>query len=373
MKPLEKPIEAGEVKVRLVYFDSLGAKCSCVLVETPDVKVLVDPGVAEMQPSYPLSWDEKVRLRDEAFALIREAARVADVVTVSHYHYDHHTLPSQGRDIYEGKELLIKHPNAWINGSQWDRARLFVEELLSVFAERSLDDVLTEPGPVEAGDPMEELPLAASRQYGDYERRKQELLEKGRRWFQGQLEAWRSQPWIKEFEAGGVKVRFADGRCFKYGGTTLKFSKPLFHGLEFDRLGWVLMLTVEHGGVKVVHSSDLQGPVIEDYAELIIAERPDILILDGPPTYLFGYTLNRINLARSIENAKRIVEESGARVIIYDHHLLRDKLYRKRLEDLYASVPPTKLMTAAEWLGEQPLILKIALEEEASRGRARAS
>jgi len=69
-------------------------------------------------------------------------------------------------------------------------------------------------------------------------------------------------------------------------------------------IGWVLMLTVEHGGVKVVHSSDVQGPVIEDYAELIIAEHPDVLTLDGLPTYFLGYTLNRINLARSVEDAK---------------------------------------------------------------------
>lgn len=359
MKPLEKPIEVGEVRVRLVFFDSLGAKSSCVLIETPDVKVLVDPGVAEMQPSYPLSWDEKVRLRDEAFKLICEASREADVITVSHYHYDHHTLPSQEEGLYKGRELLIKNPNAWINGSQWSRARLFIDELLSVYAGRSLEDVLTEPRRVEARDPMEELPLAASRSYGDYERRKQELLGKGRRWFQGQVEAWSSQPWVKEFEAGEVRVRFADGRSFKYGSTTLKFSKPVFHGLEFDRLGWVLMLTVEHGGVRVVHSSDVQGPVVEDYAELIIAERPDVLILDGPPTYLFGYTLNRINLARSVENAKRIIEESSVKLVIYDHHLLRDRLYRKRLEDLYASAPPSRLMTAAEWLGRQPLILEV--------------
>jgi len=78
----------------------------------------------------------------------------------------------QGRGIYEGRELLIKDPSAWVNNSQWSRARLFVEELLSVYAERSLEDVLTEPSCVEAGDPMKELPLAASRSYGDYERRK---------------------------------------------------------------------------------------------------------------------------------------------------------------------------------------------------------
>jgi len=357
-----KAIEIGEIKVRLVWFDSLGAKSSCILVETPDVKVLVDPGVAEMQPSYPLSWDEKLRLRDEAFNAILEVSKQADVITVSHYHYDHHTLPSEAPALYAGKKLLIKDPNTWINGSQWDRARLFLDELHRVLGGGGLEELLIEPSSLEVKDPLSELPLASSKDYGDYGTRKRELLLKGKKWFEGLVEDWRSKPWVREFKLSGVEVYFADGKSFHYGSTELKFSKPLFHGLEYDKLGWVLMLTVKHQGVKVVHSSDLQGPVIEDYAEMIIAERPDLVVLDGPPTYLFGYTLNRINLKRAEENAKRIAEESGAKLIIYDHHLLRDRLYKHRLEGLYSSVSSSKLMTAAEWLGEQPLILKVAGE-----------
>ncbi|RLF16336.1 MAG: MBL fold metallo-hydrolase [Thermoprotei archaeon] len=357
-----KPIELGDIKVHLIYFDSLGAKSSCVLIETPDVNVLVDPGVAEMQPGYPLSWEEKVRLRDEAFKAILEASKRAEVITISHYHYDHHTLPSQAPQLYEGKELLIKDPNAWINGSQWSRARLFLDELHRQLGGSGLEELAAEPRRLSVGDPLSKLRLALSKDYGDYAERKKELLEKGEAWFKGLVEAWSSQPWVKEFELRGVKVRFADGRSFRYGSTTLTFTEPLFHGVEYDRLGWVLMLTVEYGGVKVVHSSDLQGPIIEDYAELIIAQRPDLIILDGPPTYLYGYTLNRINLNRAVENAKRIVAESGAKLIIYDHHLLRDRLYKRRLEPLYSFAPSDKLMTAAEWLGRPPLILKLAGE-----------
>jgi predicted metallo-beta-lactamase superfamily hydrolase len=33
-----------------------------------------------------------------------------------------------------------------------------------------------------------------------------------------------------------------------------------------------------------IYTSHLQGPGIEDYAQWIIKENPDILILDGPPT-----------------------------------------------------------------------------------------
>ena len=44
--------------------------------------------------------------------------------------------------------------------------------------------------------------------------------------------------------------------------------------------------------------------LIEDYAQWIIDENPDILILDGPPTCLFGYMVIRNNLQRAIDTEK---------------------------------------------------------------------
>jgi len=53
------PIVIGEVRIYLVWFDSYGAKSSCVLIETPDLNLLVEPGAAALQPSYPLPDGEK--------------------------------------------------------------------------------------------------------------------------------------------------------------------------------------------------------------------------------------------------------------------------------------------------------------------------
>lgn len=53
-----------------------------------------------------------------------------------------------------------------------------------------------------------------------------------------------------------------------------------------------------------IYTSHLQGPGIDDYAQWIIEENPDILILDGPPGYLFGFMVNRINLQRAIDSEK---------------------------------------------------------------------
>ena len=107
-------------------------------------------------------------------------------------------------------------------------------------------------------------------------------------------------------------------------------------------------------------SSDLQGPEIEDYAAWIIDENPDFLVLDGPPTYLFGYMLNRINLNRAVENLCWIISETKTPTIIYDHHLLRDAKYRERVSRVYdiAKRKNKSVITAAEFLGNEPMILK---------------
>ena len=356
---LSKPIEVGDVKVWLIWFDSLGAKSSCILVKTPDIRVLIDPGAAAMQPSYPLSSMEKILLREEAMKNIAEAAKLADVIVVSHYHHDHYTSPLELPELYVGKRLLIKNPNLWINRSQWYRARLFLKELNEVSGEESFESLIEEPRDFEVADPVADLPLASSRDYGEYMDRKMELLMKGRRWFENSVKLWRSEGWIREFTYDSVEVLFADGKCFSYNSTELRFSKPLFHGLEYDRLGWVLMVTVKYKNVKVLFSSDLQGPIIEDYAETIVNEQPDVIVLDGPPTYLLGYTMNRINLGRAVENIKRILKKSKAKVIIYDHHLPRDRLFKRRLANVYSSRLGEKLITAAEWFGKEPLILEL--------------
>jgi hypothetical protein len=124
----------------------------------------------------------------------------------------------------------------------------------------------------------------------------------------------------------------------------------------------VFSTIIEHDGNTLIHTSDLNGPIIEDYAEMIIDENPDILILDGPMTYMYGYLLNKTNLNRAIENAKRIVEEIDAEVIIYDHHLPRENKFRDRTRKVWDAAKKynKNLMTAAEFLGEKTIVEKIS-------------
>src|SRR5256712_5511199 len=108
--------------------DSLGARSMATLVETPDVTVLIDPSVRLAPYRYDLPPHEKEedRMRD-LWREIREAAKKADILTVSHYHYDHHNPDAPS--IYKGKRAFLKDGKFHINKSQRERATTFVRAL----------------------------------------------------------------------------------------------------------------------------------------------------------------------------------------------------------------------------------------------------
>lgn len=343
------------LSVKPVWADSLGAKSFCTLVRTPDISILIDPGVAIMHPSFPASWEEKEKWVMEGYEAIVEASRIADVVVISHYHYDHYTTEDS---LYRGKAILAKSPNEYINDSQRARALRFFDSLFAMEG-IYLDEVMRPQEPESMyPDPLSELPHAMSRDYGDYARRKKELLEKGRRWFLKRVEKWRSYKRIPEHEGSSFRLRFADGREFSFGDTRVRFTKPMFHGIEFSRVGWVLGLVVASSGKKVLFSSDVNGPIIEDYADWIVEEAPDVVLLDGPATYTLGYMLNRTNLKRAVENIKRVINVNPE-LLLLDHHLPREPRFKDRLREVYelAERKGVRVETVAEYYGKEPVVL----------------
>jgi len=112
-----------------------------------------------------------------------------------------------------------------------------------------------------------------------------------------------------------------------------------------------LAIIVEHGGKKFLYSSDLQGPIIEDYADWIAAEAPDVLVLDGPATYLRGPLQAAATLERAIRNCVGAVRGAGARITILDHHLTREPRFREACREAFSS----GAITGAEALGLPPL------------------
>ena len=348
----------SNLEFKPVWFDSLGAKSSCTLVKTPDVSILIDPGVAVMHPSFPASEADKWKWYEQAEKAIRKASKKAEVVVISHYHYDHFT--DFEAEIYRGKLIIAKNPNQYINDSQRSRAERFFNNLYQAFGRISLEEVLEEPKPAEYPDPAKTLHAALTKNFGDYSRRRAEVLKQGEKWFKGRVEKWRKAKRIPALKLSEVEVKFDEVGRLKLNGTTLRFKGPLFHGVEYSRVGWVFSTIIEYGGEKLLHSSDLNGPVIEDYAQWIISEKPDVLILDGPMTYMLGYTLNLINFSRTLENALKIVEEAGCRLIIYDHHLPREPKFQERTKAVREKAERlgVKIATAAELLGKIPAVLR---------------
>jgi len=332
---------------RPIWFDSMGAKSSCTLVWTEDVRILIDPGAAIMQPSFPANIVRKLFWLVKARLAIGRAAGRADVVVISHYHYDHFTDFS--RRIYEGKLILAKNPNEFINESQRERAESFFSNYSKKLGGVELEKL---PPDVDRdyGDPLDRIPLAGARKKD---------LAAGVSWFRRLSEKWRRWGRIPEMSFRRGRVIFPEGRTIKLGRTRIRASAPFFHGIAFSRVGWVFSTVIERGRERLIHSSDLNGPVIEDYAEWIIEQRPRVLILDGPSTYMLGYLVAKRNLRRAVENVLRILEETDLELLVYDHHLAREPRFRERTAEVWRTGERLgiRVTTAAELLGRKPVCL----------------
>ena len=116
------------MEITPIAFDSMGTRSMATLVRTADLTVLIDPGVSLAPTRYGLPPHPLELMRmDEHHDAIVELAREADILVVTHYHYDHH-MPDEP-EIFEGKIALIKHPTENINRSQRGRAAYFLRML----------------------------------------------------------------------------------------------------------------------------------------------------------------------------------------------------------------------------------------------------
>lgn len=156
------------------------------------------------------------------------------------------------------------------------------------------------------------------------------------------------------------RLKVADGRRFKIGKTTIRFSKPLWHGVEGTNLGYVIMVHIDDGKERLLYSSDVSGPPVKKPTDLIVKENPDMLILDGPPTYLLGYIMAYYNLARSVMNIRRILRETDTEIIVLDHHSARDYRYPDLLCGVYDESRDLRkrVLTVAEMHGHKTKVLE---------------
>jgi uncharacterized protein len=291
----------SKIKIMPLAAESLGVRSMCTLVETPDVTVLFDAGISLCPyrfslPPHPKEFQTIEKLRK----VIAQAANKAQVVTISHYHFDHHTPSFEdwvvnwteaditARQIYQGKMVLMKNPKENINASQRQRAWMF------------------------------------QKTGGKY---------------------------AKTMES-------ADGRTFNFGKTTLSFSKAVSHGSEKSILGYVVMALVECEGERFMFAPDVQGPMAVESVDLIVSAKPDVLMVGGPPFYLGGFRVEQSQLELGLGNLGKIVD--AVPTVILEHHALRDESWKQKTGQVNerAYLLGHKILTAAEFSGEKNVFLE---------------
>lgn len=126
------------LKVRILGADSIGVRSMATVVEVEDYKIFIDPGVSLAPrryglPPHPLELERLEDVRED----IRKELKDADIVIITHYHYDHYLYKEEDVDLYKGKILLVKNPRDNINASQRLRAHKFlVKNRVAEFAKR---------------------------------------------------------------------------------------------------------------------------------------------------------------------------------------------------------------------------------------------
>lgn len=149
------------------------------------------------------------------------------------------------------------------------------------------------------------------------------------------------------------RLEIADSNSYEYGSTSVEFSAPVPHGPPKTPLGFVIMTSIECGSRKFLHASDVQGPILQSTTDEIINRNPDIVVIDGPPTYLLNTCFSRSDLNLVKKNLIRIAENVD--ILILDHHLLRDLHYRSIMREVYRY---SNVLTFAEFLGKDLRMLE---------------
>lgn len=114
------------MKIHPLASDSLGVRSLSAFVEFGDgTNLLIDGGVRLGQKRYGLApTNVENRTLKRYRRLMDFCLEKADIVVISHYHYDHYLPDSMG---YAGKVLYVKDPENNINRSQQTRGFLFNE------------------------------------------------------------------------------------------------------------------------------------------------------------------------------------------------------------------------------------------------------
>ncbi len=167
----------------------------------------------------------------------------------------------------------------------------------------------------------------------------------------------RAPAFLRSVEGLPKKIDLADGKDFTFGSTRIRFSNAVPHGTN-TRLGYVLEVLVESGDERLLFSSDVEGPALDEQAQFILQCDPHVAIIDGPMTYMLGFRYSVKSLEESENNLIRILELPSLEELIIDHHLCRELEFRDRLSNI-----ASRFKTAAEASGKKNNLLEARRKE----------
>ncbi len=291
-----------EIEINPLAAESLGTRSLCTQVVTPDISILLDPSAAlskrynlEPHPSEYLALKTSLNR-------IRSRAKEADILSVSHYHYDH-VRPGFENNIYN---LSTKN----------ERRDMFSSKI------------------IHAKDNRENINPSQRRRGFYFEKDVQDIAS---------------------------KIEWADDRSFKFDDTKVTYSHPLPHGSASSSLGYVLATLVEYSNFRFMFTPDVQGPVVQETLQYILQAAPDLLIIGGPPTYLSLFS----DTEREAAKNSLIALASSIPILVVDHHLMRDKHWKDWMLPVkeFADKAGNRVLTMAELAGRDNTFLEAEREE----------
>jgi len=252
------------MKIIPLAFESLGVRSMCTFVQT-DQGILIDPGtsVAPKRFNLPPSLEEIKALKESRERIV-EYSKKSSIITISHYHHDHFT-PFESNRFLESSSKIAR----------------------TIYAGKKL--FLKNPD---------------SNINKNQASRAKKLLKN-----------------LKNID--DMEITYSDNHEFQLGDTNLKFSPALHHGSDYSNLGYIVAVSITFKGEKLLHASDVQGPISNVALDYILNENPDKIILSGPPLYLSGYALSHEDIAKARANLEKICQEIPQ--VVVDHHLLRNQ------------------------------------------------
>ena len=283
------------MKIIPLAFESMGVRSMATFVET-DQKILIDPGtsIAPKRFGYP-PWKNEFDALHETRARIEEYAKKSDIMTISHYHHDHYTPFELGKFLDSSPKTAEK---------LYQGKKLFIKH------------------------PTSQINKSQQKRASDF---------------------------LKNLKNLDCEVSYADGKSFEVGDTSIKFSNPLPHGSQGSKLGYVVAVTIRWNGKSFMHASDVQGPIYEKAKQVILEEKPDMLILSGPPVYLTGYAVEREDIEKARINLIEIAEQIPE--VVVDHHLLRSTRYLNFIKSVEKE-SGSEIRVASQIIDKEPDLLE---------------